>query len=69
MITIGQIIDICNHGDNLVDDLCGGNASQTADKLKAIARDPVRLARLQVLLLALERDVKSIRSTKAGVTP
>lgn len=69
MITIGQLIDVCNHGDNLVDEICGGNVSQTIDKLKAIARDPVKAARLHEMLSSLERDVKNIRSTKVGVTP
>lgn len=69
MITIGQLIDICNHGDNLVDTLCGGNATQTWDKLKLLTRDPAKAARLHEMLASLERDIKGIRGAKAEIKP
>jgi hypothetical protein len=69
MITIGQLINVANAGDNIIDAVCGGNTEQTLIKLKEFVRNPDKVARLHTQLCNLEQAIKGIRSTKIEVKP
>lgn len=65
-LNIGTVSNLIKHGDVILE-LLGGNTTQTAENLRDISTDPVRLRRLMNALEGLNQNLRVVKLVDVNV--